>query len=209
MAAEERDVTRRLVAPTDLKPGKNYIIRGMKLKPDVAIGRERPDAILRRYNPLYWEIDTEDLALGFVKNHRWSTIKDDPAIITNVHRDNDNPLVSEFTEVAELDGSLYPSRLSDENKRFIALEDSYFEFYEALETDVRVPAGTAKQLSNYAYGEPVGALGDIESLHVDQHGNLVVTRFPLVEGRRPDGGKKTKRKKKKMLKIRRKSTRKR
>ncbi len=139
MAAEP---TRKLVAQRALEPGKNYVIRNMKLRMDAALGTTDAEvyAMYRRpYNPLYWEIETEDLALGFVKNHVWNEIERDRTIITNVSRDNDNPLVSEFTEVVRLNGSPYPPGLSKENIRFVTLEATHLEFYEALPTDVRVP----------------------------------------------------------------------
>jgi hypothetical protein len=127
------------VAQTDLQPGRNYIIRGVQLRLGVDI--DSPNIHSRPYNDLYYETDSEDLALGFVRNHRGRDI-DPRTIRSNVHFDDEDEedlLVSEFTEVVRLNGSTYRPFLSTNNVRFITPMSARIEFYEALPTDIEAP----------------------------------------------------------------------
>ena len=140
---------RTRVEQKDLQPGKNYVIRGVRLR--LGIDLNSPDIPNQPYNNIYYETDSEDLALGFVRNVIWHDIpyEDRRNIISNVHPEDeyeDDLLVSEFTEVVRLNGSMYPPFLSIDNVRFITPMGARIEFYEALPTDIEAPPPVASEV---------------------------------------------------------------
>jgi len=188
------------VAQTDLQPGRNYIIRGVQLRPGVDINS--PNIHSRPYNDLYWQTDSEDLALEFRRNEIWSEINH-AGIRSNVHPEDD-PLVSEFTSVVPLNGSTYRPFLSTNNVRFITPVGARIEFYEALPTDIEAPPPPPPIASEVEVGLAIPSSGPHPELVTDGDS---VQQLPTTNDARWIGGKTTRkrkmRKSKKTLKSKR------